>query len=219
MRTVLLLAALTGPIAAVACGDEEARRRLGEVCGADDQCASGFCLESVCLDPQSDEDGDGLSNGAERLRGTSPFRVDSDGDGVPDADETGPGDADATGDTGHDDIEHRPTDGAETTSGAAVRITPLQATACASVPARFTLLVSSGGGGADEDHTLDAFWSLDNAANFPQASIDRGVVSIAPAEELDLKQATGVRATYLGQTAIAKVDLTPSVPGGGCEAP
>jgi hypothetical protein len=50
-----------------------------------------------------DSDGDGLSDAEETAQGTDPFRVDSDGDGIPDSDEwlgggqSIPGDSDADG--------------------------------------------------------------------------------------------------------------------------
>ena len=51
----------------------------------------------VMLDPQGDEDGDGLTNGQELAGGTDPYQRDSDGDGVNDpmelADGTNPNDA------------------------------------------------------------------------------------------------------------------------------
>jgi sugar lactone lactonase YvrE len=44
-------------------------------------------LEVLALDPQRDEDGDGLSNEQERPHGTDPYEADSDGDGYSDREE------------------------------------------------------------------------------------------------------------------------------------
>jgi len=38
-------------------------------------------------DPNSDEDGDGLSDNDERIKGTDPFNIDTDGDGINDPDD------------------------------------------------------------------------------------------------------------------------------------
>ena len=52
---------------------------------------------NVVLDPNGDEDGDGLTNGAEISGGTNPYQKDTDGDGVNDpveiADGTNPNDS------------------------------------------------------------------------------------------------------------------------------
>lgn len=62
-------------------------------------------FESLNLDPEGDEDGDGLTNGDEAVFGTDPLdpsdgpQVDSDGDGVPNTTETANGtDPDNAGD-------------------------------------------------------------------------------------------------------------------------
>lgn len=64
---------------------------------------------SVDLLPDDDADQDGLTNVEELALGTSPFRFDTDGDGLGDADEVGSTDEpnDADGDGRIDAIEHR----------------------------------------------------------------------------------------------------------------
>jgi len=51
---LLIVAALS----LVACAGD-ARRPPGETCSRDGECVSALCAESVCLDPELDEDGDG----------------------------------------------------------------------------------------------------------------------------------------------------------------
>jgi len=68
---------------------DEARRPLGDSCESDDQCAAGLCLANLCLDPEGDEDGDGIINRTEHALGTDPMNPDSDGDGINDGDEVG----------------------------------------------------------------------------------------------------------------------------------
>jgi len=70
----------------VACADNP-RRPIGSTCSEDAACASGLCVEGRCLDPEGDEDGDGLVNRLEAALGTSPFNPDTDGDGISDRDE------------------------------------------------------------------------------------------------------------------------------------
>ncbi len=104
-----LLAALT---LASACSDPGGRP-LGALCEEDGECASGLCLESLCLDPAGDEDVDGLTNGREGELGTDPRAADSDADGRPDASELGAGFAavDSDGDGRHDALESVVADG------------------------------------------------------------------------------------------------------------
>ncbi len=70
----------------VACGDE-GKRPLGDECSSDAQCESGICGGSVCLDPEGDEDLDGLTNSVEANLGSSPVDRDTDADGIEDGDE------------------------------------------------------------------------------------------------------------------------------------
>jgi len=71
------------------CGDDS-KLPVGETCGASNECASGLCLMNECLDPNGDEDGDGIINGLEGSLSSNPRDVDTDGDGVTDSDELGP---------------------------------------------------------------------------------------------------------------------------------
>jgi hypothetical protein len=71
--------------------------------------AGGLLLGACGLDPDGDEDGDGLTNGEEEELGTDPEIADSDGDGLSDGDEvnlygTDPSSADSDGD-GYEDGE------------------------------------------------------------------------------------------------------------------
>ncbi|MEY3013224.1 MAG: hypothetical protein RIT45_1959 [Pseudomonadota bacterium] len=61
----------------------------GADCGASAECASGLCYANLCLDPDGDDDGDGLNNALEHALGSHPTRVDSDGDGKADGVELG----------------------------------------------------------------------------------------------------------------------------------
>jgi len=71
-----------------ACADSP-RRPNGDSCGADGQCASGFCYVTECLDPEGDADLDGLTNRQEFALGTNAHAVDTDGDGRSDRLEVG----------------------------------------------------------------------------------------------------------------------------------
>ncbi len=70
------------------CGDDS-KLPVGETCGASNECASGLCLMNECLDPNGDEDEDGIINGLEGALASNPRDVDTDGDGVTDSDELG----------------------------------------------------------------------------------------------------------------------------------
>lgn len=77
---LLALAFLLG-----ACGDEaKTGRPLGAVCAVDDECGEGACLQGTCLDPEADEDNDGLLNRLEAAIGTSITNQDTDGDNLSD---------------------------------------------------------------------------------------------------------------------------------------
>ena len=58
-------------------------------CVADSQCESGLCMSNRCVALHADEDGDGLTNLAERIVGSNAFLGDTDADGIGDAIEVG----------------------------------------------------------------------------------------------------------------------------------
>ncbi|MFO0745948.1 MAG: Ig-like domain-containing protein [Myxococcota bacterium] len=76
-------------IAFAACGDgaKQANRPLGSVCEETSDCDEGACLAGRCLDPESDEDHDGVINRVEDQNGTNVLSADTDGDGIRDGDE------------------------------------------------------------------------------------------------------------------------------------
>ncbi|MGM0577487.1 MAG: MopE-related protein [Myxococcota bacterium] len=102
----IVLSSLLALLAAGCGGDE--RRKIGSVCADGDQCVTGFCYEFRCLDPDADEDSDGLINKVEAALGTDPFSRDTDGDGIPDLDEVGDPTApnDTDGDSTPEDPRH-----------------------------------------------------------------------------------------------------------------
>lgn len=65
----------------------EVRHKLGQTCTETADCADGVCGGGVCLDPESDNDGDRLTNGFEAQIGSNPLNADSDEDGAQDGDE------------------------------------------------------------------------------------------------------------------------------------
>jgi len=75
---------LSGALAASGCDDSPKRGIIGDSCGSDSECASGLCGAGQCVDPEGDEDGDGLSNSFEISIKTNPRSADSDYDGIPD---------------------------------------------------------------------------------------------------------------------------------------
>lgn len=83
------LCALAVVLSLAACGDKGGLP-VGGTCGTSSECSSGLCLQNTCVDPASDDDGDGLTNGLEGSLGSSASDVDTDGDGIDDPDELGP---------------------------------------------------------------------------------------------------------------------------------
>ncbi len=76
-----LLSLLTG---FAACDDAPKRGILGTTCAQDGECETDFCGGGVCLLPEADEDGDGLTNTVEKEIGSNPRSADSDYDGIDD---------------------------------------------------------------------------------------------------------------------------------------
>lgn len=74
-------------LALLACGDGPAKLPVGSTCDASEECSTGLCVSGECLDPEGDDDGDGLVNGLEAAQGSNPKAADSDGDGKPDPSE------------------------------------------------------------------------------------------------------------------------------------
>jgi hypothetical protein len=86
-RTVVVALAV---LAMAGCADKR-HARVGDHCGDDSDCVDGLCYANTCLDPDGDDDGDGLKNGVEvNVCFTDPTRDDTDGDGAPDGVEVGP---------------------------------------------------------------------------------------------------------------------------------
>lgn len=91
---------------ASACGDK-GKRPLGGSCEQGEQCLSGACLEGLCVDPDADQDQDGLTNGLEIALGSDGGLSDTDSDGILDPTELGDGFAlmDTDGDGKADIVE------------------------------------------------------------------------------------------------------------------
>lgn len=94
-----IVSAVASVLLIAACGDD-AKKPLGASCDSDTECESGMCVLAKCVDPDGDEDGDGLPNTVERALATDPTMSDSDGDGLDDGLEVG--DVDAPTDTDGD---------------------------------------------------------------------------------------------------------------------
>ncbi|MDP6944473.1 MAG: thrombospondin type 3 repeat-containing protein, partial [Myxococcota bacterium] len=114
MRTWLQLLCLGLALWTVACsGEPFIARSAGETCEAMNECESNLCFSQTCLEPEADDDLDGLTNTMEALLGTDPTQVDTDGDGLSDFQEIGsvddPKDADEDGI--YDALESSITDG------------------------------------------------------------------------------------------------------------
>ncbi|MBM4395853.1 MAG: hypothetical protein FJ087_09200 [Deltaproteobacteria bacterium] len=85
-----LIAASLLAASLLACGSRRLGRP-GDACSADRECEQGVCWANACLDPDGDDDGDGLANGVERnVLGTDPKKADTDGDHESDPAEVGP---------------------------------------------------------------------------------------------------------------------------------
>lgn len=101
-RTVACSGGIVFLFVVVACGPSKNKGKVGAFCDNDSDCESGLCFENECLDPDGDEDGDGLKNGIEvHQLGTNPLKADTDNDGTPDLLEVGdiasPKDSDGDG--------------------------------------------------------------------------------------------------------------------------
>ncbi|MEZ4268221.1 MAG: MopE-related protein [Myxococcota bacterium] len=97
----------------------DGRKKNGAICDEQAECESGLCYRDRCLDPEGDEEPDGLINSVEALLHTDPFARDSDGDGLDDATEVGAdvsnpldsdGDNDPALNLSHDALESALTD-------------------------------------------------------------------------------------------------------------
>ena len=79
-----LVTACASLVLLIACGDATKRPGLGASCTSDEGCESGLCLHSQCVDPDGDDDTDGLTNRIEAALGTDHEDADSDDDGQED---------------------------------------------------------------------------------------------------------------------------------------
>lgn len=100
MRASFILSFTLPVLVATGCPDE-GKRPIGANCTSHEECQSGVCGGGVCLDPDGDEDLDGLVNKIEASLATNPVIGDTDADGKADADEVGaleaPTDSDGDG--------------------------------------------------------------------------------------------------------------------------
>ena len=100
-------------VAGALCGCGGPTPAVEEPCGEDESCEAALCYEGTCLDPDGDEDGDGLRDLVELELGTDPTSVDSDNDGLIDSYEIASVDdpTDSDGDGKLDALESVQTDG------------------------------------------------------------------------------------------------------------
>ncbi|NOZ00281.1 MAG: carboxypeptidase regulatory-like domain-containing protein [Deltaproteobacteria bacterium] len=80
MGDVLRVGGLVVVMTAIGCIPSRGNK-VGAFCSGDQDCENGVCYNNICLDPDGDEDQDGLKNGVEMALGTDPMSADSDGDG------------------------------------------------------------------------------------------------------------------------------------------
>lgn len=112
-----LALAAGGALVASSCSDESLAG-TGSACILHTDCTSGICARSVCLAQGIDSDGDGLNNADELKAGSDPLNADSDGDALLDGDELGPDpgsptdtDGDGTPDFRESNVADRDLDG------------------------------------------------------------------------------------------------------------
>lgn len=85
-------------LATAGCGDDS-KRPIGANCTQAGECELGQCGGGLCIDPERDDDVDGLINRIEAALGTDPIARDSDADGVDDLAEVGSVDSPTDGDS------------------------------------------------------------------------------------------------------------------------
>lgn len=72
------------------CGGKEDLKQRSDLSSEDSVCMSELWFEGACVDPDADDDRDGLTNGIEILvLGTNPKKSDTDDDGIGDLEEVG----------------------------------------------------------------------------------------------------------------------------------
>lgn len=85
LGTVCCLTAGLLALSAIACEQAPPETRsAGEACVVTSECESNLCYEATCLEPERDDDRDGLTNTLESRFGTDPFSYDTDNDGISD---------------------------------------------------------------------------------------------------------------------------------------